>query len=207
MKIKTLFISIFFCFLLASCGNPVQVSVETGSQKSAIDVIMTRTSVRSYTEKEIDDATVDTLLKAAMAAPSAVNKQPWAFVVVRDTAIIHQLAEAQLSRNPNSPIYGAKLVIAVCGDMEKALPDAARTYWVQDASAATENLLLAAHSLGLGAVWTGVYPMQQRVENVSKVLGLPGNILPLNLIPIGYPAENPEPKNKWDSTKVHYNKW
>ena len=92
MKIKTLLISIFFCFLLASCGNPVQVSVETASQKSAIDVIMTRTSVRSYTDKEIDDATVDTLLKAAMAAPSAVNKQPWAFVVVRDTAIIHQLA-------------------------------------------------------------------------------------------------------------------
>ncbi|WP_374937823.1 nitroreductase family protein [Bacteroides stercorirosoris] len=101
----------------------------------------------------------------------------------------------------------APLAIVVCGDLSKAISGAGSDYWVQDASAATENLLLAAQGLELGAVWTGVYPIKERVKEVQKILHLPEHIIPLNVIPIGYPAENPLPKDKWKPENVHYERW
>lgn len=147
--------------------------------------------------------TVELLLRAAMAAPSAVNRQPWAFVVVDDRELLRELAGAL----PFAKMAArAPLAVVVCGDLSRN-PGASGDWWVMDASAASENLLLAAHALGLGAVWTGVYPRGERVEAVRRVLGLPSDVVPLNLIPVDYPADNPEPKQKWNPANVRHNGW
>lgn len=159
----------------------------------AIENIMTRTSVRQYQERPVSGDTVEILLRAGMAAPTAVNKQPWHFVVVTNPETLEALG----GRSKDAP-----LAIAVCGDMTKALEAEAREYWVQDCSAASENILLAANALGLGAVWQGVYPIPQRVEKVKKLLSLPEKLIPLNVIAIGYPAEHPTPKDKWNVQNV-----
>ena len=172
-------------------------------ERSALDVIATRTSVRSYRDCPVGADTVELLLRAAMAAPSAVNRQPWAFVVVDDRELLRELAGAL----PFAKMAArAPLAVVVCGDLSRN-PGASGDWWVMDASAASENLLLAAHALGLGAVWTGVYPRGERVEAVRRVLGLPSDVVPLNLIPVGYPADNPEPKQKWNPANVRHNGW
>lgn len=172
--------------------------------ESPIGVIMTRTSVRSYADRPVGKEAVETLLRAAMAAPSAVNKQPWAFVVVDDKALLSSLAEAL----PNTKMAAkAPLAIVVCGDMRKTLEGEAGLFWVQDCSAATENLLLAAHAQGLGAVWTGIYPNAGRADAVRSILGLPSYIVPLNVIPVGYPASENTPKDKWKPENIHTNGW
>lgn len=167
----------------------------------SIENIMTRASVRTYTAELVDSADVITLLKAGMAAPTAMNRQPWVFVVITDAA----RRAAMAAELPYCKMAAtAPLLIAVCGDKAKFIEDAPE-YWVQDCSAATENILLAAHAIGLGAVWTGVYPVQDRVEMVSKALGLPEGIIPLNIICIGHPDSDNPAKDKWDPAKVHYN--
>lgn len=174
------------------------------SGDSAMDNMMSRVSVRAYTDQPVEDAKVETMLKAAMAAPSAGNKQPWKFVVVTDKEVLSKISS---SIRTISMAEKAPLAIIVCGDMNNTFPDDGRDYWVEDTSAATENLLLAAHSLGLGAVWCGIYPMQERVRFIQDLLQLPRYIVPLNVIPIGYPAENPAPKDKWKPENVHYEYW
>ena len=132
-----------------------------------------------------------------------MNRQPWAFVVVDDRELLRELAGAL----PFAKMAArAPLAVVVCGDLSRN-PGASGDWWVMDASAASENLLLAAHALGLGAVWTGVYPRDERVEAVRRVLGLPSDVVPLNLIPVGYPADNPEPKQKWNPANVRHNGW
>lgn len=180
----------------------------TSNQKSdsketvVLENIATRVSVRSYSDKPVDDATIEKLLRAGMAAPSAVNKQPWHFVVVTDKQQLSALAEA----NPNAGMAAhAPLAIVVCGNMDRALEGIAREYWVQDCSAVTQNILLAANAMGLGSVWTGTYPIKERCDAVAKILHLPENILPLNTIVIGYPERDNAPKDKWDPSKVSYN--
>ncbi len=170
-----------------------------------LDNIMTRTSIRQYQPgRTVPADTVEILLKAAMAAPTAVNRQPWTFVVIDDRSVLDSL----MAVCPNARMLGqASMAIVTCGDMERALEGEAREFWVKDVSAATENLLLAAHALDLGAVWTGVYPSSERVLGVRRVLRLPENIVPLALVPVGYPAVDPEPKDKWDPDKVVYNRW
>ncbi len=168
---------------------------------ASIENIMTRASVRTYTAELVDSADVITLLKAGMAAPTAMNRQPWVFVVITDAA----RRAAMAAELPYCKMAAtAPLLIAVCGDKAKFIEDAPE-YWVQDCSAATENILLAAHAIGLGAVWTGVYPVQDRVEMVTKALGLPEGIIPLNIICIGHPDSDNPAKDKWDPAKVHYN--
>lgn len=163
--------------------------------------IATRTSVRAYQDREVPAELIEQMLRAAMAAPSAVNRQPWHFVVVTDRKQLDALAKA----SPNAGmLQKAPLAIVVCGDMTKALKGNAREFWVQDCSAATENLLLAAHALGLGAVWTGTYPSQERCAAVSQVLELPDDIIPLNTIVIGFPAERNTPKDKWKPANISY---
>lgn len=167
----------------------------------AIDNIMTRTSIRSFTEQAVDSADVQTMLKAAMAAPTAGNKQPWKMVVVDDETLLDSLSEQ------HRPIETAPLAIVLCGDTTNVFPGEGKDFWIQDVSAATENLLLAAHSLGLGAVWCGVYPISERTAAVKGLLGLPDEIVPLCVVAIGHPAESPEPKDKWKPENVHYNGW
>lgn len=190
----------------ASChgGNDQDTQTAAGTPNPAVENIMTRASVRAYTEAEVTDTQIDTMLKAAMAAPTAVNKQPWAFVVVKSPETLKTIADSIPSM---SMAKSAPVAIIVCGDMTRALTGEGHGYWIQDVSAATENLLLAAHAQGLGAVWCGVYPASQRVTFISNLLDLPDDIIPLAVVPVGYPRTAAEPKEKWDTTKIHYEKW
>ncbi len=178
----------------------------TGGDQSSvvIDNIMTRTSIRAYQDKAVEDDKVETILRAAMAAPSAGNKQPWTFVVVKDKEIMHSISTTFRTARM---VETAPLAVVVCGDMEKTFPEDGLDYWVEDTSAATENLLLAAHGLGLGAVWCGIYPMKERVAFLKELLKLPENIVPLGIVPVGYPAESPDPKDKWKPENIHYDVW
>lgn len=172
--------------------------------------ILTRVSVRKFTDEPVDDASLQLLQQAAMAAPSSMNLQPWHFVVVRDEALKQQLKAAlPYAKMMNPGCVG----IVVCGDtslyahINRIDPEDNTLYWVQDCSAASQNLLLAAHALGLGAVWTGVYPLQSRVEQLRALLHLPAHVVPLNLILVGHPAATSLPKDKWDARKVHMNRF
>ena len=175
-----------------------------GGSQSIIENIMTRTSIRQYTDQQVDETDIEKLLHAGMAAPTAVNAQPWHFVVINDKAKLKELAS---TNRHGSMLERAPLAIVVCGDMDKAMRGKGRDFWIQDCSAATENILLAAHALGLGAVWTGLYPMDERVAAVSDVLKLPENLVPLCTIVIGHPSETPMPKDKWNPDKVSYNEY
>lgn len=169
---------------------------------AAIENIMTRVSVRQYTDQPVEAEKVETILKAAMAAPTGGNAQPWEFIVVNDSTTRAGLAEAM---GGNGCVAGCQVVIIPCGNMDKKLGGEWGGFWSEDVSAATENLLLAAHALGLGALWNGVYPVEDNVKNVSGFFNLPENIVPLAVITIGYPAENPDVKDKWNTEKIHYN--
>ena len=174
------------------------------AESIVLENIATRTSIRAYTEAPVEQAKIEKMLKAAMAAPTAMNKQPWHFVVVTDKDQLKALSET----SPYSGMVAkAPLAIAVCGDMLKAMDGGGRDFWIQDASAATQNLLLAAHAMGLGAVWTGVYPDLDRCKLIAEVLALPENIIPLNVVVIGYPAQNPTPKDKWKPANISYNRY
>ena len=193
---KILFVALMSMALI-SCTQSKQ------TMQTPIDNILTRTSVRQFTGEPLSQTQIDTLLQCAMAAPSAINKQPWAFIVITDTALLQRIGnEMPNSRCQNHP--GCAFV--PCGDLTKAIPDLP-DFWVNDVSAATENLLLAAHAMGLGAVWTGVHPSAERVAQVQSILGLPDHIIPLCIVPVGYPAETPAVKNKYSVSNVHYNGW
>lgn len=186
-----------------NCNNPdSNMSVDNEVKDNAVETIMTRTSIRSFTDRAVSADTVEMLLRAGMAAPTAVNLQPWHFVVVNDRAKIDELGG---NGRQSQMWHESPLVIVVCGNMEKAMEGVGQAFWVQDCSAATENILLAAHALGLGAVWTGCYPIEERVANISQVLGLPEHIVPLCAIVMGYPNESPQPKDKWKPENVSYN--
>jgi nitroreductase len=167
--------------------------------KEFIQTIFARRSIRKYTDEPVGEADIQRLLEAAMAAPSASNRKPWQFVVVTERRTLDALAEA----HPHGKmLFDAPLCIAVCGDLTEV-----ERYWVQDCSAATENLLLAATALGLGAVWLGVYPKEPRIAFTRPILGLPETIMPLNLIAIGHPAEEKEPRTQYDESRVHRERW
>ncbi len=174
---------------------------------TVMDNILTRTSVRAYTDQPVPDEMIETMLRAGMAAPTAMNRQPWEFVVVKDREILDSLAGRLKYAKM---LVQAPLAIVVCAKTTITLNATGETvtnnFWVDDASAATENILLAAHALGLGAVWTAASDAE-RAGAVRQVLGIPAEISPLCVIPIGFPAENPEPKDKWKPEKIHYDRW
>ncbi len=164
-----------------------------------IHTIFARRSIRSYTAEPVSEQHIKTLLETAMAAPSASNMKPWHFVVVTDRHTLDRLAEL----HPYAKmLFEAPLCVAVCGD-----PTISANYWVQDCSASTENLLLAAVALGLGAVWLGVHPRDERVKAIRDVLRIPDDIIPLNLIAIGHPAEEKEARTQYEAARVHYEHW
>lgn len=209
MKANTLLSLILAIALVIVCGKMViggnekkSVAVETDSVSNpAIDNIMTRASVRTYKEKAVEDGKIDTLLRAGMAAPSAGDKRPWRFVVVTDRDQLQAIAET----SPYAKLIAkAPLAIIVCGDTRKTFGGDGKDFWVQDASAASENILLAAHALGLGAVWTGCYPLKDRCKALAEILELPDEVIPLNAIAIGYPLQTAKPKDKWDEDNVSY---
>lgn len=172
------------------------------AEQAVLDNIATRTSVRDYEARPVEKEKIEKMLRAAMAAPTAMNKQPWHFVVVDQRNVLDALA----GTNPYAKMLKkAPLAIVVCGNTDKMIEGGGRDFWIQDASAATENLLLAAHAMGLGAVWTGAYPSEERCISISKVLSLSDNLIPLNMIVVGYPAEQPQPKQKFKEENVSYN--
>ena len=180
-------------------------TVTDGNLPDVLTAISTRKSVRKFdATKAVEDAKVEKILKAAMCAPSAMDKRPWEFVVVKDKAQLQKLGE----RLPYSRVAnGAPLAIVVCGSLDNGLPGRGKEYWIHDCSAASMNILLAAHGQGLGAVWTGVYPGEDRIAAVREILAIPEGYAPLNIIPIGYPAEDPPVKDKWNPAKLHADRW
>ncbi|WP_017415444.1 nitroreductase family protein [Clostridium tunisiense] len=166
-----------------------------------MDSILKRRSIRKYKDIKVSNEIVEDLLKAAMAAPSAGNEQPWEFVVLKDKEIMKNITEI----HPYSKmLLKSDVAIVVCGDEKK---EVFKGYWVQDCSAATENILLAAQDMGLGAVWLGVYPIADRVEKIQEILGLPSSVVPLSIVPVGYPDEEKTPGDRFDKTRIHYNGW
>lgn len=167
----------------------------------ALEAIHSRRSIRTYLDKPVADDLVKEIIAAAMMAPSAGNVRPWQFIVLTDqdvrdkVPVIHPHA----SMTPRAPV-----AILVCGDLSlEKYPG----NWIADCSAATQNLLLAAHAKGLGAVWTGLYPEQDRIEGFRQLLGLPEHVVPLVLVPMGYPAQAGGREDRYEEDKIHYNRW
>jgi nitroreductase len=168
-----------------------------------VEAILGRRSIRVYRPGAIPQHLVKQLLAAAMAAPSAVAKDPWRFIVVRDRTRLAQIADFL----PNGKMLAdAGLGIIVCGDLEAA-HDRQLSYLLQDCSAAIENLLLAAHLVGLGACWLGVHPREDRIRNLSRLLGLPANVIPVSGIALGWPGEQKEPRTRYNPALVHDEQW
>lgn len=167
----------------------------------AMDAIFCRRSIRKYTPQPVPDSVVTELLRAAMAAPSASNQQPWQFVVITDRALLDKIptvhAHAQMCKD-------APLAILVCMDSHLEKHEG---MGVQDLSASSENVLIAACALGLGAVWLGVYPREDRVSGLRSLLGLPEHVIPFSLIAIGYPGEQKPRAERYDPERVHLNRW
>ena len=164
-----------------------------------IKTIFSRRSIRQYTEESVPEEHITTILKAAMAAPSASNKKPWHFVVVTERDTLNRLANAHKYAKM---LHEAPLCVVVCGD-----ESVSQRFWMQDCSAATQNILLAAQALGLGSVWCGVYPSEERVREISEILGIIAPVKPLNLIAIGYPAEEKESRTQYDGSRIHREHW
>jgi nitroreductase len=167
----------------------------------AMEAILSRRSIRSYTDEPVPEELIEELLEAGMSAPSASNEQPWHFIIINDRAILDQIPRFHPY---SSMLRKASWAICVCGDLDLDLMGG---YWVQDCSAATQNILVAAQARGLGAVWLGVYPVEGRVKAVQKLLGLPEQIMPLCLISLGYPAEKKPRANRYNEARVHRNRW
>jgi nitroreductase len=171
--------------------------------KLALGNLFSRRSIRKFADGTITDEQVELLLQAAMAAPSAGNRKPWHFVVVRDPATRRKIAAS----HPYAQMaIDAPVVIVPCGQPELSFADRP-AFWVQDLSAATENLLLAAVALGLGAVWCGVFPNQERVIEARAILGIPEDVIPLCYVPVGVPGEDKEPRTQYDAGRVHRETW
>lgn len=167
----------------------------------AMQAMLTRRSVRHFTSQPVQPDELETLLRAAMSAPTSGNAQVWRFIVIDDRAVLDQIA----ALHPSGPVVReAPLAVLVCAD-EKAAKNPGR--WPLDGAAATQNLLLAAHALGLGAVWLCVYPVADRAARLAALLGLPPGVEPVSLVPVGRPAEQPAPEDRYDPAKVHQNHW
>jgi nitroreductase len=164
-------------------------------------IILGRRSIRKFTGETIPDEDVKKILEAAMAAPSACNQQPWHFIVVRDKKTHDRIMEIQ----PYTKMLGeAALSIIVCADPDlQTCPG----FWVQDVSAATQNILLSVEALGYGATWCGIYPNDDRAWEIKKLLELPKQVIPLNVIAIGVPDEEKPPSNRYNEERVHHEKW
>jgi nitroreductase len=166
-----------------------------------MNAILERRSIRRYTSEPVSDTDIAELLEAAMCAPSAGNEQPWQFVVITERRLLDKIPGfhpyAQM-------LYEAHTAILVCGDMRK---DLHKGYWVQDCAAAVENILIAVTAKGLGAVWVGIYPRDDRVRALRELLDIPEHVVPFALIPLGHPAEEKPPANRFDKGRIHYNGW
>lgn len=194
--------------LVLGCAAPQAPS----AQDAVMANILSRKSVRSYTDQPLSEEQITTMLKAAMAAPSGSNIQPWSFVVLTDKSDYDTIFEGNFNMEK---FKQSAAVIVLCADTTVTrtprgggeavvMPNGT---WRDDLGAATENLLLAAESMGLGAVWTASYPYKERYMPVKKALGLPAEVVPYAIVPVGYPAGDEQPKDKWKPERIHYGRW
>ncbi len=163
------------------------------------EVLLKRRSVRKYTDEPVSPEQIDVLLHAAMSGPSACNIRPWEFYVVTSPEALEALRGTTVYTNMKAP-----LAIVVCGNTSKTHSEQLSRFWVQDCSAATENILLAAADMGLGTVWCGIHPQKRYEDKVAKILDLPEHLIPLNIIHVGHPDEQPEPRDQYDAAAVHF---
>ena len=171
-------------------------------KNEGLDAILARRSIRKYTAQPVSEEAVRALLDAAMAAPSANNQQPWHFVVIRDRKTLDAISTV----HPHAKmIREAPVAILICADT--SVEPTPVGYWIQDCSAATENVLVGAQALGLGAVWLGVHPRQERVDGIRRLLGIPEHVVPLSLVPVGHPAETKPPAGRYLESRVHRDRW
>lgn len=189
--------------LCAAAIPPASAAESPAARADALSVIHSRKSVRHFTGEPVDREALETIVKAGMAAPTAVNKQPWAFVVVTDKAQLEALA-AGLPYAKMLDKAGAAIV--VCALPGKAFQQKAE-FAVLDAACASENILLAVEALGLGGVWTAAYPEAERMDHVRSVLGIPAEVVPLNVIPVGHPDGSDRPKDKFKPDNIHWERW
>jgi len=212
-KLKTLLVAAIAAASFASANAQTAVNAKStlpGKMEEAVkgdDVakavmqnIMTRTSVRKFKQQPVEDAKIEALLRAGMASPTSGDMQPWHFVVLKDKKDIEQYAAS--NKYHAEDIKKTPLFIFVCADTTRMAEGQGKELWIQDLSAVSENILLAAHAMGLGACWTTIYPIQKKVMGISRTLKLPANLIPLNGIIIGYPDEPLQPKDKWDEKKI-----
>lgn len=207
----TFFAAAFVAAAAVSSCNNAPVAADGGN--AAVENMMNRKSVRSFTDQKLTQEQIETLLRCAMAAPSGSNIQPWSFVVLQDKSRYETIFEG----NFNLRVFNqAAAVFVLCADTtvtrqprdgQGAPVTVPNGTWRDDMGAVTENLLLAAESMGLGAVWTAGYPYKERYMTVKKELGLPDNVLPYCIVPVGYPAGDDQPKDKWKPERIHYENW
>ena len=166
-----------------------------------LSAILSRRSIRKFTKETVSDQVLTELLEVAMSAPSAGNEQPWHFIVIRDRQILDDIPKY----HPYShSLRETSVAIMVCGDIKLEQYEGCM---VQDLSAATENILIAVQAKGLGAVWLGLHPVKERIDGVRQLLNIPRDVIPLCVIPIGYPAEQKPPANRYDKSRIHHDKW
>ena len=195
MKWKYSFI-VLLSALVACNGTETK---ESDGSNQTLETIFNRKSVRKYTERPVEKEKLETLVRAGMAAPSSRDRRPWEFVIVTDRDLLDKMGDGlPLARM----LKETKQAIIVCGDTVKS-----ENAWQLDCSAAAQNILLAAESMGLGAVWTAAYPYPERMKIIQDALQLPEHILPLTVIPLGYPTGIEKPKDKYNKNQIHYNGW
>ena len=186
-----------FIFIVMTACYPEKTDSKCEVQ-TVFENITARKSERKYQAKAVEKEKVQLMLKAAMAAPSGKDTRPWEFIVVEDRETLNKMGDGL----PYAKMLKeASLAIVVCGDTTKSF------YWYLDCALAGQNILLSAQALGLGAVWTATYPYPERMDVVKEALNLPEHINSLCVIPVGYPLTESKPKNKWDESRIHYNKW
>ena len=175
---------------------------------NTIDAIMTRNSVRNYSDKKISSDDMETILKAAMSGPSATNARDWTFIVAQDRDVLNKMADA--NGVPAKPLRTAAAGILICGDLDRAFKGAPN-YWIIDCAIAGQNINLTAKELGIGAVWLGTYPETDRIDALRELFGLPENIIPHSILALGYEEEDssgrPKLSKKYEPERVHWDKW
>jgi len=166
----------------------------------ALEAILSRRSIRRYTSDPVAEETITELLKAAMCAPTAAN-EPWHFVVVRERKIL----VAVLEFHPHAEMLKrAPVAIAVCADLTR---EQLKGRWMLDCAAATENILIAANASCLGACWVGIYPVEERMQGLRRLLNIPYHVNPLSMVSLGYPAEKKEPSDRFKIDRIHHDRW
>ncbi len=166
-----------------------------------MDSVLARRSIRKYKKQKIEDDKIKKILEAGMSAPSSGNEQPWHFIVVDDKSLLEDLSKVSIYAGM---LKNADIGIIICGDLGL---ERHKGFWVQDCSAATENVLIEIQELGLGGVWLGIYPLEDRVKAIQEIFKLPDNIIPFSIIPVGYPDEKKETPSRYNPNKVRYNRW